>query len=67
MNFQNSDTDLDIKQLVDGYIAARSITYDQYQRLSAAVLADGTVDDAERRQINRLFDAIQVGMVKILD
>lgn len=67
MNSQNAHTDLDIEQLVDGYIAARSITYNQYRRLSAAVLADGTVDDTERRQINRLFDAIQVGMVKILD
>jgi uncharacterized membrane protein YebE (DUF533 family) len=31
------------------------------------VLADGTIDEQERRQINRLFDAIQMGMVKITD
>jgi len=43
----------------------RYITQVQYQTLSALVLADGTVDEVERQQINRLFDAIQTGRVKI--
>lgn len=54
-------------ELVDGYISARNITYHQYQQLSAIVLADGNVDEQERTQINRLFDAIQIGRVKIVD
>jgi len=30
------------------------------------VLADGSVDEQELQQINRLFDAIQTGRVKVL-
>ncbi|MEL6383671.1 MAG: hypothetical protein AAFQ89_14695 [Cyanobacteria bacterium J06626_18] len=61
-----SDDMQELTALVDSCIAARNITYTQYQKLSAMVLADGNVDDQERKQINRLFDAIQAGMVKIV-
>ena len=42
------------------------ITHQQYQDLSQLVLADGSVDEQELQQINRLFDAIQTGRVKVL-
>jgi HJR/Mrr/RecB family endonuclease len=58
--------DSDVKALVDQLIAERRLTYQQYQQFSHLVLADGVIDDQERRQINRLFDAIQMGVVKIL-
>lgn len=54
-----------ITQLVNQVLEERYITQAQYQTLSALVLADGTVDESERHQINRLFDAIQTGRVKI--
>lgn len=54
-----------VTQLVDQVLQARSISQEQYQELSTIVLADGTVDETERKQINRLFDAIQNGRVKI--
>lgn len=54
-----------VTQLVDQVIRDRLISQTQYQELSAIVLADGDVDELERRQINRLFDAIQSGRVKI--
>ncbi|MDA0867518.1 MAG: hypothetical protein O2890_14145 [Cyanobacteria bacterium] len=57
----------DVADLVDTFITARNISQQQYQDLSTLVLADGTIDEQERRQINRLFDAIQMGMVKITD
>ena len=57
----------ELTALVDSCIAARNISYNQYQELSAMVLADGNIDDQERQQINRLFDAIQIGRVKIVD
>ena len=44
-NSNSAANELDIAQLVDHYIAAHCITYAQYQFLSAAVLADGTVRD----------------------
>jgi hypothetical protein len=54
-----------ITHLVSQVLEERYITQVQYQTLSALVLADGTVDEVERQQINRLFDAIQTGRVKI--
>ncbi|MEM9002843.1 MAG: hypothetical protein AAGE59_04855 [Cyanobacteria bacterium P01_F01_bin.86] len=62
-----SDDTQELATLVDSCIAARNITYHQYKKFSAIVLADGNVDDRERMQINRLFDAIQIGRVKIVD
>lgn len=61
------ETTPNVADLVDTFITARNISQQQYQDLSTLVLADGTIDEQERRQINRLFDAIQMGMVKITD
>ena len=57
----------EVAQLVDRLIRSKRITYSQYQTLSKMVLADGTVDEQERRQINRLFDAIQSGRIRIVE
>ncbi|MBE9137606.1 hypothetical protein IQ254_10335 [Nodosilinea sp. LEGE 07088] len=62
-----SQPDCPITDLVSQCIQVRTITQTQYQQLTALVLADGTVDDSERKQVNRLFDAIQSGRVKIVD
>ncbi|GAB4185603.1 MAG: hypothetical protein Fur006_24220 [Coleofasciculaceae cyanobacterium] len=67
MRSQESQTTLNVTQFVENVIISRQITYRQYHQLSAAILADGKVDEEERRQINRLFDAIQRGYVKIVD
>jgi uncharacterized membrane protein YebE (DUF533 family) len=67
MRSQESQTTLNVTQFVEKVIVSRQITYRQYHQLSAAILADGKVDEEERRQINRLFDAIQRGYVKIVD
>lgn len=56
-----------VTQLVDQFIQAKRITYNQYRTLSKVVLADGTVDEQERCQINRLFDAIQSGAIRIAE
>ena len=56
-----------LSKLVDQLFAARKITQQQYQSLSQLVLADGSVDEEELRQINRLFDAVQNGRIKVVD
>ena len=66
-NYQNIPQRTEVTKFVDRLIATKRITYGQYQDLSNLVLADGTVDEQERRQINRLFDAIQEGNVRIVD
>lgn len=67
MTFESLPAGNPVTHLVDQLIQLRCISQAQYQQLSAMVLADGTVDDIERQQINRLFDAIQQGRVKIMD
>ena len=57
----------EVAQVVDQLIKAKRITYTQYQSLYKMVLADGTVDEQERRQINRLFDAIQAGAIRLVE
>lgn len=57
---------VELSQLINQLIASRQITLHQYQDLAAAVMADGNVDEQERREINRLFDAIQMGAVKFV-
>lgn len=65
---ENTETEKnDVVQLVDQLLRAKRITYPQYQSLSKMVLADGTVDEQERCQINRLFDAIQAGAIRIVE
>lgn len=54
-------------ELVNQFIAARNISQEQYQTLSQLVLADGNIDEQERKQINRLFDAIQTGRIRVVD
>lgn len=56
-----------VAHLVNVFIKARRISHGQYQDLYALIMADGNVDEQERRHINRLFDAIQTGSVKIVD
>ncbi|MBE9157105.1 hypothetical protein IQ265_09745 [Nodosilinea sp. LEGE 06152] len=65
MSSPTSQPGCPITNLVSQCIQARVITQAQYQELTTLVLADGTVDESERKQVNRLFDAIQVGRVKI--
>lgn len=67
MESQDNQTTLNVTQFVEKIIASRRISNRQYHQLSAAILADGEIDDEERYQINRLFDAIQSGQVKIIN
>ncbi|MEM1310642.1 MAG: hypothetical protein AAF892_18005 [Cyanobacteria bacterium P01_D01_bin.71] len=61
------DDTQELVKLVDQLMMSRKITQQQYRNLSQLVLADGSIDDRERQQINRLFDAIQGGRIKVLD
>ncbi len=55
-----------VTTMVSRFIQSRKISRQDYQDLSERVLEDGAIDEEERLQINRLFDAIQDGMVKII-
>jgi hypothetical protein len=67
MESQESESSMNVAQFVEKLILSRQISPRQYHQLSAAILADGEIDEEERYQINRLFDAIQAGQVRIVD
>jgi uncharacterized membrane protein YebE (DUF533 family) len=67
MESQESESTLNVTQFVDELILSRQISGQEYNQLAAAILADGKIDEEERYQINRLFDAIQSGQVKIIN
>jgi hypothetical protein len=67
MESQECQSTIDVAQFVGKLISSRQISRRQYEQLSAAILADGKIDQEELRQINRLFDAIRAGQLRIVD
>jgi hypothetical protein len=67
MESQENQSTVNVTQLVERFILSRKISKKEYYQLSVAILADGQIDEEERHQINRLFDAIQAGQLKIID
>ena len=60
-------SDLFIQELVDRIIKSGRMNRQDYSLLTSTVIADGEVSDVERRQINRVFDYIQTGRLKLVD
>jgi hypothetical protein len=56
-----------IKQTVDQIIASGQMTRQEHLQLASAILSDYKVTDEERRYINRIFDYIQMGRLKLVD
>ena len=67
MESQENQSTVNVAHLVERFILSRKISKKEYYQLSVAILADGQIDEEERHQINRLFDAIQAGQLKIID
>jgi hypothetical protein len=57
---------VDVGEMVGRFISARQISHREYHQLCAAILSDNQIDEDERTQINRLFDAIQSGQLKVV-
>ena len=60
-------TKLSISELVDRIIEDNHITRAEQQMLNTEILADGVVSPEERAQINRLWDLIKAGKIKVRD
>ncbi|NEU75529.1 hypothetical protein PI95_023960 [Hassallia byssoidea VB512170] len=74
MNYQNSTyTDvsnqckLAVKKIVDRILRSGKMSRQDHILLTSTVLAEGNVSEVNRRQINRLFDRIQTGQLKLID
>lgn len=62
-----SKLNLTIPQLIDKILAVGEITRQEHLQLTSAILSDFNLTDDDRRQINRIFDHIQMGRMKIID
>ncbi|MBW4572294.1 MAG: hypothetical protein KME31_31185 [Tolypothrix carrinoi HA7290-LM1] len=74
MNYQNSTyTDINnqckltVKKIVDRILRSGKMSRQDHILLTSTVLAEGNVSEVNRRQINRVFDCIQTGQLKLID
>jgi hypothetical protein len=63
----NKQSEAKVKKLVDRIIFTRKLSRQDHSLLIATVLADGDISEGDRRQINRIFDYIQSGQLKLID
>jgi len=60
-------SNLAVKQMIEQIFSAKQISRYDHLKLISAVLSDYDLTDEDRRQINRIFDYIQTGRLKIVD
>ncbi len=56
-----------IKHLIDQIIASGQMTRSQHLSLTSTLLAEQRITDEDRNQINRVFDYVQSGRLKLID
>jgi hypothetical protein len=55
------------RSIIESIVLAGQMNRQQHFQLSSALLADPTMAEEERCQINRVFDYIQTGRVRLVD
>lgn len=56
-----------VSQIVNRVLASNQISRQDHLQLASAVLSIHQVAEDDRRHINRIFDNIQVGRIKVID
>jgi hypothetical protein len=67
MQTQVNLPELTTEQIVDRIFASRRITRLDQERLMSALLSKQALTAREHDQINRVFDALRSGRVKVVD
>jgi hypothetical protein len=74
MNYQtlmyktvNSQAEIGVKPIVDRILSSGRMSRQDHTLLTSTVLANGDINDEDRRQINRIFDHVQTGQLKLMD
>lgn len=57
---------LNVQQLIDRVYSTGQLSRLEYLQLTTAVLSDYHVTDEQGRQINRIFDEVQAGRLKLV-
>ena len=60
-------SNLVVKQMIEQIFSAKQISRQDHLKLISAVLSDYDLTDEDRRQINRIFDYIQAGRLKVVE
>jgi hypothetical protein len=55
------------KALIQQVMDSGQMDQQQHLQLTSAILAGRHVNDEDRRQINRIFDCIQTGRIKLIE
>ena len=56
-----------LSTLIETVLENGKVNRQEYMLLTIAALADQQASDVDRQQINRVFDYIQAGQIKIID
>ena len=56
-----------IHQLVDRILVAGEMSRQEHLKLTSTLLAEQKLTDTDRNKINRIFDYIQTGRLKLID
>ncbi len=67
MWMKESQTAIAIQSLVEEIFTAGQMNRNQHFQLASALLSNQSLSEKERRQINRAFDYIQTGRVRLID
>ena len=63
----DAESDVLVTKITDEIVKSGKLSRQDHHRLITTILADGKISDIERRQINRIFDCIQMGQMKLVD
>lgn len=58
---------LNIQLLVEKILSEGKLSRQEYLQMTRAILSDYNVTEEESRQINRIFDDVQTGSLKLVD
>lgn len=59
--------DRSIESIVDRVMAAKEISRQEHLQLTSALLSGNQITDEERRLVNRVFDNVRLGKVKLVE
>jgi hypothetical protein len=57
---------IDVHHRIEEWLASQRISYQDYHKLLAIVLSDNPMNETKRQQLNRLFDAVRSGQIKVV-
>jgi hypothetical protein len=57
----------EITSLIERILTAGQLNRWQYLKLMSAILSNRELSDTDRRQINRIFDYVQTGRLKLIN